>query len=128
MRGNLCHKAAMCTLGSTTVIGKRTFKNLTQGKQNIDRNGHFHTFCLLLHGGCVDLDDVGNYVLRGTGISVVRRIISYWCVITFKLSEGLNKISASPVLSHQLLLLFLRVSVVYLSLSGHLLPRVSSML
>lgn len=64
VRGNLCHKAAMCTLGSTTVIGKRTFKNLTQGKQNIDRNDHFHTFCLLLRGGCVDLDDVGNYVLE----------------------------------------------------------------
>ena len=45
------------------MISKRTFKNLTQGKQNIDGNDHSHTFCLLLQGGSVDLDDVGNYVL-----------------------------------------------------------------
>ena len=63
VRGNLCHKAAVCTVGSTMVMGKRTFKNLTQGKRNIDRNDHFHTFCLLLEGGSVDLDHVGNYVL-----------------------------------------------------------------
>lgn len=63
VRGNLCHKDAVCPVGSSTMIGKRTFKNLTQGKQNVDETDHFHTFCLLLQGGSVDLDDVGNYVL-----------------------------------------------------------------
>ena len=45
------------------MISKRTFKNLTQGKQNNDGNDHSHTVCLLLQGGSVDLDDVGSSVL-----------------------------------------------------------------